>query len=92
MVGTTRGRERAIAAMRRWRKLWWISGAASEHRRRSLHDLLVGDVAHVLGQAPAVPEGIDDLALPVPPKGVLQRLVHLGPRRHRPPRPEEGTT
>ena len=43
-----------------------------------LDDLVVGDVANVLGQAPAVPEGVDDLAVALAPEGVLERGVDVG--------------
>src|SRR4029453_9880502 len=47
-------------------------------------DLVARDVAEVLGEAPAMTEGVDDLPVTVAPEGVLQRGVDLGTGGERP--------
>lgn len=71
-----------VSAMKPGRKRSSCSGgvSGSEHLRSLAGDLLRRYVAQVLGQAPAVPERIDDLSVPLAPEGVLQGVEHLGAR------------
>src|SRR6266508_1232091 len=55
----------------------------AEPMRRGPGDLLGRDVVEVLGDAPAVPERVDDLPVAVAPEHVLQWLVHPGSSRDR---------
>jgi hypothetical protein len=45
--------------------------------RGSGHDFIVRYVAQVLGDVPAVPEGVVELAVPVAPERVLKRLADV---------------
>jgi hypothetical protein len=46
-------------------------------------DLLGRDVALVLGEPPAMAEGVGDLPLPVSPERIPKRVQHLGTRSYR---------
>src|SRR5215210_3150119 len=58
---------------------------AAGRRGRRAHDLLVRDVAQVLGEPPAVTEGVGELSMAVAPELIPQRVQHLGTRVHRAP-------
>jgi hypothetical protein len=61
------------------------SGALSEHLAGGLDDLVVGNVMEVLGEPPAVAEGIDHLAEAFAPERVCDRVKDRGAVSERPP-------
>jgi hypothetical protein len=56
---------------------------SGEGPRGGGHDLVVRHVAQMLADVPAVPERVLELAVPVAPEHVLQRLTHLRAGRDR---------